>query len=148
MACYLRYIQTETFCSGCSRRVPVGFAGFTDEILEPRLTPVCAACLYSLSEPLWRALMLPRVVDVVLRLIKPGREPEDLAEELEEAWGALRNFLPAEPQPKWSRDEGPPLRLCYLCGCTPPRKLYASRGFADLGPIVCGLCESGFAAAE
>ncbi len=62
---------------------------------------VCAVCvpvLYGLNETLWRAAILPRAVDVVVRLVKPSQDPEDLAEQIGEAWGLFRNLLPEEPR--------------------------------------------------
>ena len=60
MACFLAIIEAETECSGCTRPVPRGLAGFTDEILAPQLTPICETCLASLDRTLRRALVIVR----------------------------------------------------------------------------------------
>ncbi len=60
MACFLAIIEAANECSGCMRPVPRGLAGFTDEILAPRLTPVCETCLRSLDKPLHGALVIVR----------------------------------------------------------------------------------------
>ena len=60
MASFIAFISHETECSGCTRAVPRGLAGFTDEIQPPKLTPVCEACLHSLDALLCSVLVIVR----------------------------------------------------------------------------------------
>ena len=43
-------------------------------MISGRLVPVCNACLYSFDERLWRAAILLRAVDIVVRLVDPDQE--------------------------------------------------------------------------
>ena len=95
--CLLGILDYKAECEGCTRPTGPGLVGMTDEIQHPKVLPVCIVCLYSLSEELWRAVILPRAVDIVVRLVKPGQDPAELAEEVREAWGLLRNLLPEQP---------------------------------------------------
>ena len=60
MASFIAFISHEMECSGCTRAVPCGLAGFTDEIQPPKLTPVCQMCLHSFDALLCGVLVIIR----------------------------------------------------------------------------------------
>ena len=57
MACYLSISEEPAECGGCTREIPPGLIGWTDEI-GPRIVAVCPECLDGLDSALARLQQL------------------------------------------------------------------------------------------
>ncbi len=89
MATFLGIVDEGRECEGCG--LPVGpIAGWTEDMLPNRLVPICNVCLYSFDQRLWSFAMLPKCLDVIIRLAQSERDPMDLAVEIKEIFDLVR----------------------------------------------------------